>query len=203
MLRDGNRRASEGERKDAVRRLRAYGSLGHLEQGEVEERVERVQRSKTPDEIALVFKDLPALDGRPATAEPRISTEDKGAALDRLKRAHQEGRIDEGEHSEAMSLVTAARTPSELAAAFRGLPGPNRSEAATQAARQTAALTTRAVTEGGRRAKKAFLRFLFSVAALLIGIVLLVAGVGIAAVACFVLAVLLLVAAAVALVSRF
>jgi hypothetical protein len=198
----GDRRVADADRKDAIRRLRVHGSMGHLDEGELEVRVKLVEKSKTPNEIAAVFGDLPELADVSKSAEPRISTQDKSEALDKLRKARTEGRIEDGEYEDAISQVTVARTQSELDAAFRCLPDPPRAEVATQAAKQTAAFTARAVAEGGRRASRAFLRFLFSGAALLIGVILLIAGVGIGAVLFFVAAVLLFVWSAASLVSR-
>lgn len=200
--RSGDRRASEADRKDAIRRLQVHGSMGRLDESELAARVEIVKSSKTPNEIAKVFEDLPALDAALRSTEPRISAQDKSEALDRLQRAHAEERIEDEEYEAAMSQVAAARTRGEIDAAFRCLPGQAPTEAAAQAARRGAALTTQAVREGGRRARKAFMRSLLAGAALLIGVILLIAGIGAGALLCFVAAVLIFAAAAAALVTR-
>jgi hypothetical protein len=61
--------------------------------------------------------------------------------------------------------------------------------------------TTHVVAEGGRRVGKAFRRGVFAVGAMMLGLILLIAGIGTAALICFLGAVLLGVSAAVSLVT--
>ena len=175
-----------------------HGSLGHLKPNEASARRKLVKESKTLDDIAKVFVDLPALPADSPRAEHRISERDRDDAVGLLREAHVERRIDADEFAAAEAQVRAARTRNEINAAFRGLSNPTWSAAAkttSNVAKQTAGLTTRVVAEGGRRAMKAFLRVAFATAAAMIGTILLIAGVGTAALICFVGAVLLFVSA--------
>jgi hypothetical protein len=84
------------------------------------------------------------------------------------------------------------------------LSSPTRVAAANTASnvtRQTAKVTTNAVAKGGRRVGKAFRLWMFSVGALMLGFIFLIAGIGTAALICFVGAVLLFVSAAISLVT--
>jgi hypothetical protein len=200
-LKAGDRRAARADRVDAVRRLEAHCALGHIDLVEMEGRKSLVEGSKTPNEIAKVFDDLAELDTLPGSAPRRISADDKVEALARLAKAREEARIEEEEYKASVAQVVSARTAEEIEAAFRGLPAPSASERVADASIKAAAVTGRLAAEGGRRARTAFLRFLFACAALLIGVVLLVAGGGTATVICFVAAVLLFVAAGAAFVT--
>jgi len=176
-----------------------HESMGHLKPNEASARRELVKASRTPDDVAKVFVDLPALPADSPRAEQRISEQDRDNAVGLLREAHAERRIDADEFVAAEAQVRAARTRNEINAAFRGLSSPIWSAAAkttSNVAKQTAGLTTRVIAEGGRRARKAFLRVAFAMAAAMIGTILLIAGVGTAALICFVGAVLLFVGAA-------
>jgi hypothetical protein len=200
-LKDADRRAATGDKGDAIRRLQAHVALGHLDEKDLAVREDLVKHSRTPNDIARAFDDLPELTTIPRSAAPRISTRDRMDALRRLDQAKAEGRINEDELVVAEAQVDGARTQAELDAAFRGLPGPTRTEMAANMTKQAAVIGGRVAIEGGRRARNMFLRFLFAGALLMFGIIFLVAGLGIAAVVCFVLAVVLFVAAGMALVS--
>lgn len=203
-LRGGNLRASDADRRDAVRRLEAHGSLGQLSEEELSARVGLVHASKTPNEIANVFTDLPELAASSQSAERRISTRERDEAIDLLEEARRNGRLDEEEHAAAKAQVRTARTRSEIDAAFRGLASPARAAAmktASNATKQTAEATSRLVAESGRRLSKAFLRGMLSFGALMIGVILLIAGIGAIALACFLASVLLFVSAGAALVA--
>lgn len=196
----GDLRASDADRKDAIRRLEAHGSLGHLSDDELSARVSLAEASKTSNEISRVFADLPALDASSRSAEPRISKREREEAISLLEEAHSDGRLDHDEHEAALARVHAARTRREIEAAFHGLSTPSRTAAvkkASSATKQTAGF----VAEGGRRLSKAFLRGMLSLGALAIAIVLLIAGIGIAALVCFVVSVTLFVGAGAALVT--
>lgn len=203
-LRGGDLRLSDADRADAVRRLRVHESMGHLRSEEASDRIAVVDASKTPDEIAKLFADLPALPARAPSIERRISTQDRQDAIGLLEKAYSEGRIEADECAAAKDQVHAARTRSEIDAAFHGLSSPTRVAAAKTAAnvtKGTAGLTTRMVAEGGRRAGKAFRRGVFAVGALMIGIILAFAGIGTGALVCFVVAVLLFVSSAISLAT--
>lgn len=197
-------RVSDADRADAIRRLRAHESMGHLEETEARHRVSVVEASKTPDEIARLFADLPALAARPPSIERRVSSRDRQDAIHLLEKAYSEGRIEPEECAAAKDRVHAARTRTEIEAAFHGLSTPTRvvaEERAVKAATQTATFTARAFVQIRRRTGKAFRRAVFAVGALLIGIVLAVAGIGAGALISFLCAVLLFVSAAIALVT--
>jgi hypothetical protein len=204
-LRSGSLRVSDADRADAVRRLRVHESMGHLSEDEATNRISVVDTSKTPDEIAKLFVDLPALPARPASIERRISSQDRQDAINLLEKAYSEGRIETSECAEAKDQVDAARTRTEIDAAFHGLTTPTRVavvNTAASATKQTAGFSARVAAEGGRRAGKAFRRGVFAVGALMIGIILVIAGFGIGALICFVAAVALFVSAAISLVTR-
>jgi ABC-type multidrug transport system fused ATPase/permease subunit len=177
-----------------------HGSLGHLKPNEASTRRELVKASKTPNDIAKLFVDLPELPADTQHAERRVSEQDREEGVDFLREAHAEGRIDEDELAVAEAQVRSARTRSEINAAFRGLSSPTMA-AAAKTSSNVAKQTARVVAEGGRRAKRAFLRAVFAVAALMIGIILLIAGDGTVALICFVGAVMLFVSAATTLVA--
>ena len=202
----GEFRASDSDREDAFRRLDVHRLMGHLNQAESSTLYAAVEVAATPNEITKIFVDagLPELPARSPMTERRASSQDRAEAINLLEKAYAEGRIEAHECAEAKDQVNAARTPSEIEAAFHGLTTPRRvaaAETASNVAEQTARLTTRVVGEGGRRAGKAFRRGVLSVGALLIGITLLIAGIGTAALVCFLAAVVLLVSAAFALVT--
>jgi hypothetical protein len=202
-LKGGELRASDADRRDALRRLDMHESLGHLSADEASARGDLVAASKTPADIARVFFDLPALPADSKSAERRISGSDREAALALLRQARAEERIDDAELAGSEAQVRSARTRSELNAAFRGLSTPARAAAAKTASdvtRRGASVTRRVVAEGGRRAKRAFMRAVFASAALMLGVVLLIAGLGAVALICFVAAVVLYAAAAASLV---
>jgi Flp pilus assembly protein TadB len=197
-------RVSDADRADAIRRLRAHESMGHLESKEASDRVEAVQASTTPEEIAKLFVELPALTARPPSIERRSSTQDRQDAISLLEKAYSEGRIEAQECAVAKDRVHAARTRSEIDAAFHGLSTPTRAalgEKASSATKQATELSSSALAEGGRRAGKAFRRGVLAVGALMIGIVLVIAGVGVGALVFFLGAVVLFVSAAISLAS--
>lgn len=197
-------RVSDADRRDAVRRLRAHEAMGHLGGAEASERVASVEASTTPEEIAKLFADLPALTTRPPSIERRISTQDRQEAVALLETAYSEGRIEAHECAAAKDQVAAARTRSEIDAAFHGLSTPTRvamGVKASSATKQAAGLGSQVLAEGGRRAGKAFRRAVLAVGALTVGIILLIAGAGLGAVVFFLGAVVLLVSAAISLVS--
>lgn len=119
--------------------------------------------------------------------------------------AQREGRLTPEECAAATNRVYAARTRNEIDAAFHGLPSPSRAaraEAASTFAGQSAALGSRVVKEGGRRVRRAFRQGALSIGALLLGTIFLVAGMGMVALLCFVVAVFLFVSAAISLVTN-
>ncbi len=200
----GDLRLSNAGRTDAIRRLEVHKSMGHLTGTEAEARVTLVRGSTTPDQVAKLFVDLPALPARPPSNERRISTQDRDDAIDLLEKARLEGRIEEHEHAAAKAQVRAARTRSELDAAFHGLSTPTHAavvKTASNVTKQAAGVTARVAMEGGRRVGKAFRHGALAVGALMIGVILVVAGIGTAAIAFFVLAVLLFTSATIALVA--
>jgi uncharacterized protein DUF1707 len=203
-LKGGDLRASNADRRDAIRRLEAHNSLGHLSDDECSARVALVRASKTPNEIAKVFTDLPELAANSASSERRISIRERDEAIDLLEDARLNGQLDEDEHAAAKAQVLAARTRGEIDVAFHGISTPSRAAAvrtASHATKQTVEVTSHVVVEGGRRLGKAFLRGLLSIGMLMIGLILLIAGIGIAALICFVASVLLFVGAGAALVT--
>lgn len=198
------RRLSDADRTDAIRRLRAHETMGHLQDREADERVAVVAASTTPEEVAKLFADLPPLTDRSPSLERRVSSQDREDAIHLLEKAYSEGRIEAQECAMAKDQVHGARTRSEIDAAFHGLTTPTRvavGEKATSAAKQTAELGSQVLAEGGRRAGKAFRRGVLAVGALMLGIILVIAGIGIGALVCFVAAVVLFVSSAIALVS--
>ena len=202
-LRGGGLRASDADRSDALRCLGMHESSGHLSADEATARRDLVAASKTPDDIARVFFDLPALPADSQQVERRISNRDREEARELLGEAHAEGRIDDAELVSAEALVGSARTRNELNAAFRGLSTPAWAVAtrtASDVTKQSVGVTKRVVAEGGRRARRAFLRAVLASSALMLGVILVIAGVGIAALICFVAAVALYAAAATSLV---
>ena len=197
-------RLSDADRTDAVRRLQAHESMGHLQGEEAADRIAVVDASTTPEEIAKLFADLPALTARPPSIERRVSSQDREDAILLLEKAYSEGRIEAGECVAAKDRVHAARTRSEIDAAFHGLSTPSRvavGQKASSATKQTADLGSRVLAEGGRRAGKAFRRGVLGVGAVMLGIILLIAGLGLVALVCFVGAVVLFVSAAISLAS--
>jgi microcystin-dependent protein len=205
-LERGDFRASNADREDALRRLEVHETMGHLDQADFPRLEAAVKFAATPNEIAKVFVDwgLPELPARSPSTERRVSSQDRVEAIGLLEKAYAEGRIEAHECAEAKEQVNEARTRSEIDAAFHGLSSPSRiaaAETASNVAEQTVKLTTRVVGEGGRRAGKAFRHGVFAIGALMIGFILLIAGIGIAALASFLLAVSLFVSAAISLVT--
>lgn len=178
--------------------------MGHLESKEAADRIEVVEASTTPEEIAELFVELPALTTRPPSIERRISTQDRQDAISLLEKAYSEGRIEAHECAAAKDRVHAARTRSEIDVVFHGLSTPTQAalrEMASSATKQAAELSSSALAKGGRRAGRAFRRGVLAVGALMIGIVLVIAGIGVGALVFFLGAVVLFVSAAISLVS--
>lgn len=202
-LERGDFRSSDADREDAYRRLRVHQSMGHLNEVEIAKLSAAVKVAATPNEITKIFVDagLPELPARSPSTERRVSTQARAEAIGLLEEAYAEGRIEAHECAAAKDQVSAARTRSEIDAAFHGLSSPSR-VAAANAAGQTVELTTRAVGEAGRRAGRVFRHGVFAMGALLLGIIFLIAGVGSAALLCFVGFVVFLVLAGMSLVSR-
>jgi hypothetical protein len=198
--RSGDLRASDADRTDALRRLDAHRSLGHLDQHEAVVLGAELTSAQTPNQIRQIFvgAKLPELPAQSPLATPRVSGQDRLDAIGRLERAYAEGRLDSAECAAAKDQVGSARTREEIEAAFHGLRTPSR---LAESVAQTASVGSRVAVEGGRRAQKAFRRGAFATGALVIGLILLIAGIGPAALICFVAAVLLFVGAALALVS--
>jgi hypothetical protein len=202
----GDFRASDADREDAFRRLEVHESMGHLDRTELPRLHAAVEAAATPNEITKVFVSagLPELPARSPATERRVSSQDRAEAIELLEKAYAEGRIEAHECAAAKDQVSAARTCNEIDAAFHGLTTASRAvvvKTASNAAEQAARLTTRAVGEGGRRVGKAFRRGVFAVGAMMIGIILLIAGIGTAALVFFLVTVLLFVSAAVSLVT--
>lgn len=203
-LERGEFRASDADRADAHRRLDVHETMGHLGKGEAKALGLRdaVDVSGSVNEITSVFvkAGLPELPARSPTTEGRISSQDRAEAIGLLEKAYAEGRIEPHECASAKDQVVAARTRSELDAAFHGLASPSRVAAAKRAS-NVAGQTAKVVKEGGRRAGKAFRYGVFATGALLVGFILLIAGYGTPALISFLVAVLLIVSAAISLVS--
>jgi hypothetical protein len=162
-----------------------------------------VEAAATPNQIAAVFvgAGLPELPARsPATAR-RASTQDRNEAIGLLEKAYAEGRLEAHECAAAKDRVNAARTREEIDAAFHGLSSPSRVAAKQKASTATSA-TSRAMAAGSHRLGRSFRFGVFAVGASLLGLILLIAGSGSWALACFLAAVFLLMAAAVSLVTR-
>jgi len=203
-VRAGDLRVSGADRTDALRRLDVHAKMGHLSEGDARLRKSHVEASDTRSEIAKVFVDLPALPDRAPSIERRISQADRDAACDLLEKAHAEGRIEDGEYAAAKAQVRAARTRSELDAAFHGLRSPTHDAAlktASEVTKKAAEATTRVVSEGGRRIGRSFRYGVLTIGALMLGTILLIAGVGAPALVCFLGAVFFFVSAAISLVT--
>jgi hypothetical protein len=196
------RSASHADREDAYRRLALHEEMGHLNEVEASELGRDTDACVTLNEIAQVFvaASLPELPARSPVTERRISLQEKAEAVALLEEAYAEGRLEPHECAEAKDRVNVARTRSEIDAAFHGLSSPTRLAVVNKAG-QTASLTTGVIREGGRRAGKAFRLDVYAGGALLVGFILLIAGIGTASLVCFLAAVLLMVGAAVSLVA--
>jgi len=201
-LERGEFRASDADRVDAFRRLEVHRSMGHLDEAEISRLREAVDAAATLNDIVRVFVNagLPKLPARSPSTEQRISSQDRAEAISLLEKAYAEGRIETGECAAAKDQVSVARTRSEIDAAFHGLSSPTRVAVANTASNVTKQ-TTQAVVEGGRRVGKAFRRGVFAAGATMIGVILLIAGIGTAALICFVGGVLFFVSAAISLVT--
>ncbi len=201
-LQRGDFRASDADRKDAHRRIGVHKTMGHLDEAQASELGREVNAATTLNGIAKVFVNagLPELPARSPSTERRVSSQERAEAISLLKKAYAEGRIETGECAEAKDRVSVARTRSEIDATFHGLSSPTRVAVANTASNVTRQ-TTHVVAEGGRRVGKAFRRGVFAAGAMMLGVILLIAGIGTAALLCFVGAVLLGVSAAVSLVT--
>jgi len=202
----GEFRASDADRADALRRLEVHESMGHLRADEASTLREALQASTTVSELAKVFVDanLPELPARSPLTERRISTRERDEAVGMLEKACAEGQIEDAECAAAKEQVRVARTRSEIDAAFHGLATPTRiaaAKSASDAARKTARVTSRVAKEGGRRAGKALRRSVLAAGMLMVAVILVIAGIGVGAVICFVGSVLLFVSAALSLVA--
>jgi hypothetical protein len=202
----GDFRASDGDRDDALRRLRLHGEMGHLDQAGLLALHAAVDAAETPNQIAAVFVEagLPELPARSPTTERRASTQDRRDAIGLLEKAYAEGRLEAHECAVAKDRVSAARTQSEIDAAFHGLSTPSRvarKQKASDVTAQAASTTTRVAANGGQRLGRAFRRGVLGAGAMMLGAILLIAGIGTVALLCFVAAVFFLVSAAISLVT--
>jgi hypothetical protein len=203
----GNRRATDAEREDAIRRLKLYTLQGAITPDEQDRRTVRARMSSTPNEIAQLFSDLGSLDSDKTSRGERLaSQQQRDEGIRQLKSHLAEGRLTEAEHRRAVEQVSTARNQIEIDAAFRGLKSPrvttmhdSASDKAVKAgalAADAARVGTKIAVEGSGRATRALMCFAFAIAALLMAIIVGVAGGGIAGAAvCAAVAVGFLVAA--------
>lgn len=183
----GDRRATDAERQDAIRKLEMYVAQGAVSSEEGARRIARVKMSVTPNDIDELFYDLGSLDAN--HAERLVSNHQRDEAVALLNAHLAEGRLTIDEHRHAVDQVRKARSQSEIDAAFRGLRSP-RMTMTVERAKGARALATRAAGEGSRRAKRAVMRFAFAVAALLVAIPVGISGGGVVgAAACVMIAV--------------
>jgi Domain of unknown function (DUF1707) len=201
-LERGEFRASHADRKDAYHRLALHEKMGHLNEVEASELERDIDACATLNGIGQLFvaAGLPELPARSPVTERRVSSQDRAKAVALLEKAYAEGRLKTHECAEAKDQVSAARTRNEIDAAFHGLSSPTRVAVANTAG-ETARLTTGAIREGGRRAGKAFRLGVYAGGALTTGVILLIAGIGTAALIFFLAAVLLMVGGAISLVT--
>jgi hypothetical protein len=189
----GDLRASDRERRDAITRLDMHEAEGHLGPAEAESRRERVRASSTPNEIRLVFVDLPDLAKARKLGERRISDHERHQASERLDEAFLNNRITSKEHERASELVGSSASRAELNAALHGLELPARAgmQNAQAIVRHAQSGTSRALAEGASRARAAVLRLALSVVAVLAAIVVVFAVGIVAGAVCLGFAVLL------------
>jgi Domain of unknown function (DUF1707) len=201
-LERGEFRASDADREDAFRRIKVHETMGHLDEREAWALQMAVKASPTVNDIAKAFVDagLPELPARSPSTERRVSTQEKDEAISLLEKAYAEGRIETGECAAAKDRVSVARTRSEIDAAFHGLASPTRVAVANTTSNVTKQ-ATHVFAESGRRVGTAFRRGMLAAGAMMIGVILLIAGIGAAALICLVGAVLVGVSAAISLVT--
>ncbi|MEU6861286.1 DUF1707 domain-containing protein [Glycomyces sp. NPDC046736] len=119
-------RVSDAERTLAVSRLDEAFEVGRLDADEHRERVALAGAAKTYGDFDALFADLPGAGApRPArsrTGEMRISTADRDAALERLRRAMTEGRIGTAYFQDRTDAVLDAKTDADLRPILDDLP---------------------------------------------------------------------------------
>lgn len=173
-LKAGDLRASNDDRGDAVRRLRAHEAYGHLDAAEADHRAELVSESRTLNEITTVFVDLPELQSAERSVARRVTDDERLAAIQTLDTAQINGQLTDDEHSAKIAMVDAARTRTEIRAALRGIKDPFAVAAKTRASEIAAAAgghATRGVAEGARRVRAALPRLVVAIASIPLAVI--------------------------------
>jgi Domain of unknown function (DUF1707) len=172
--RAGDLRASNEDRDDAIRRLRAHEALGHLDPAETRRRAQLVEDSRTANDISLAFVDLPGLQTLERSAEARVTDDERLSAIEQLDEARINGQLTDKEHTAKIALVDAARTRTEIRAALRGLKDPRRiasMKRGSEAAAAASSAAARLAVEGALRARAAVMRLVLAVAAILVAVI--------------------------------
>ena len=168
-----------------------YRMQGAITADEQDRRIARARMSNTPSEIAELFYDLGPLDSdKTSRGERLVSKRQRDEATTQLNIYLAEERLTVAEHRRAVEQVSTARNQIEIDAAFRGLKSPrataihdSASEKAVKAgalATGAARVGTKVALEGSRRAGRALMCFVLAIAALLMAVIVGVAGGGIA-----------------------
>jgi hypothetical protein len=116
-LADLERRASSAERDEAVRLLDAAREDERLSVAEHLERIERARAAKWDRQLVSLLADLrrPAAPGsRRRSRRHRVSNKDRENALQQLKQALEDGKLDLDEYDERIRAVHRARQPGDL-----------------------------------------------------------------------------------------
>lgn len=165
--------ASDGDREDAIRRVRFAEGSGYLTSDEADIRVVTLRECRTQASIAAVVADLPSLEQ--PDARRKISDRDRTEAQLQIIQARVDGRITESEAKLASVQVERARSRAELNQAFRGLTNPRVEETRKKLA-DAGKASVGIASEGARRVRSAILRLLVSIFLLIAGVVVLIAG---------------------------
>jgi hypothetical protein len=116
-LTDLERRASSVERDEAVRLLDAAREDQRLSAAEHRERVERARAAKWDRQLVSLLADLrrPVAPGsRRRNRTYRVSKKDRNSALQQLKQALEDGKLDLDEYDERIRAAHRARQPGDL-----------------------------------------------------------------------------------------
>jgi uncharacterized membrane protein len=119
----GGLRVTDGDRDATLRRLEMHFAEGQLEPSEYERRRQLVERAATSAELHEGLIELPRLKPARERRDDRLASDiERARAVDSIKEAYAEGRLDSDEYEKRLKVVEHARTSEEISAAFRGIP---------------------------------------------------------------------------------
>lgn len=116
-------RITDGDRDATLRRLETHLAEGQLNPLEYARRCRMVESAATSAELHEGLTELPRLKPARERRDDRLASDiERARAVDSIKDAHAEGRLDSDEYEKRLEVVEHGRTREEIYAAFRGIP---------------------------------------------------------------------------------